>query len=54
MEKYINELLSKKCVYVPIALACAFVVECIQQNIVCDGGEFAYEQREIAGQYFYL
>lgn len=54
MANYVKELLTKKCVLVPFALACSFVLECYKQGINPDGGAFEYNGREITGQYYYL
>ena len=54
MQQYVRELLSKKCVLVPFALACAFLVECYRNGINPDGGSFVFENRQITGQYYYL
>ena len=54
MTGYVKELLAKKCVLVPFALACAFLVECYRNGINPDGGSFVFENHHIVAQYYYL
>lgn len=54
MTDYVKELLSKKCVLVPFALVCSFLLECYNQGVNPDGGAMKFENRQITGQYFYL
>ena len=54
MKNLISEIMAKRCVLVPFAFVCTFVLECERVGIDVNGGSFNIENHEITGQYFYL
>lgn len=46
----VRELQSKRIVCVPLALVCAFVVECHELDVECNGGALS---NDFSTQYFY-
>lgn len=48
---FVDELLTKKIVCVPMSLVCAFVIECHNVAIECMGGAFTDDMNY---QYFYI
>lgn len=54
MKNFISDILANRCVLVPFAFVCTFVLECERAGIEVSGGSFKFENHEIKGQYFYL